>query len=704
MTDQPRGTEQAGGERPQPARPGVSGASLYGQRGASGSQEAPRREAAPPPERKRKASRLGLMSGFLSFLLAAAFLLGVGVVLADRAARAPGPLPADKVVYVEQGSDSDEIVDELQTQGVIESPLLFRVALLVEGARSRLKAGEYLFKQGASVQDVIDLMVSGKAILHAITIPEGLTSAEVVERLRHDDLLAGDIRDVPREGALQPETYKFHRGDRRDKLLQKMERDQKQMVDAIWRGRAAGLPLTSPYELVTLASIVEKETGKPDERPLVAAVFLNRLRKHMRLQSDPTIIYGLVGGKGSLGRPLTHDDVLSQTAYNTYVIEGLPPGPIANPGRAALEAVANPAPSSALYFVADGTGGHVFADTLGAHNRNVQHLREIEQNNKAAAPAAPSPPAAHDDHSELAPARPPATAFLPSSFVARARKLADDADGAGGPVLAKLLDARDRDVRLGRELGRDYRAEAGAAPERARNAAPPAFGTAPGASEFAARHHNGPLQPSLRPDPRMIARVAPLLPGAPPPPRRLADFDPAGRAAPAMAAFAALGDVELGGITRAENMLDGPADDPAEGPRRRLGASSAQQAEAGDLDGPAEPVQASGFGNSSGGSLGYAGGIVNAAPNGKPRIYDAAAGTALDPLLAKGWDLNSAHTVDVPDPAAEAARTRGAAKPAATKAKANARTKATTKPRSQARAPSAVPAEATPQLRGASPD
>ena len=689
MTDQPQGTEPAGGERPQPARPGGSGASLYGQRGASGSPETPRREAAPPPEKKRKTSRLGLMSGFLSFLLAAAFLLGLGVVLADRAARAPGPLPADKVVYIEQGSDSDEIVDELQTQGVIESPLLFRVALLAEGARSRLKAGEYLFKQGASVQEVIDLMVSGKAILHAVTIPEGLTSEEVVERLRHDDLLAGDLRDVPREGALLPETYKFHRGDRRDRLLQKMERDQKQMVDAIWRGRATGLPLTSPYELVTLASIVEKETGKPDERPLVAAVFLNRLRKHMRLQSDPTIIYGLVGGKGSLGRPLTHDDVLSQTAYNTYVIDGLPPGPIANPGRAALEAVANPAPSSALYFVADGTGGHVFADTLGAHNRNVQHLREIEQNNKAAAPAAPSLPAGRDDHSELAPAREyGAASSIPSKFVARAPRLDFAATGADGPVVSNSLDARG--VGRWRRIEREYRAEApGASARRSGKAQLRTFGALPSPSDFAARHNIEPLRPSLRPDPRMIARVAPLLPGAPPPPRRIADFVPGGRAALATAALAALGDVEMGGITRGENQLDGPADDPDQGLRLRRGASSAQQAEAGDLDGPAEPVQAGGVGS----SLGYAGGIVNAAPNGKPRIYDAAAGTALDPLLAKGWDLNSAQTVDLPEPAAEAAKSGGAAKPAATgtgagkaKVKAKARARAHARPSAPAQA------------------
>ena len=186
---------------------------------------------------------------------------------------------------------------------MIDSPFLFTLTLFLEGARSKLKAGEYLFKQNASLQDVIDTIVSGKAILHSLTIPEGLTSQQIVERLRESDLLAGDIREIPREGALLPETYKFQRGDSRDKLLQKMAHDQKALLDEIWRRRATDLPLSSPYELVTLASIVEKETGKADERPRVAAVFINRLRKHMRLQSDPTIVYGLVGGQGPLGRP-----------------------------------------------------------------------------------------------------------------------------------------------------------------------------------------------------------------------------------------------------------------------------------------------------------------------------------------------------------------------------------------------------------------
>ncbi len=191
------------------------------------------------------------------------------------------------------------------------------------------------------------------------------------------DVLLGEIRQMPKEGSLLPETYKVPRGMSRSDVVRRMQEDERKLVEQVWVHRAPDLILRSPYELVTLASIVEKETGKPEERPHVAAVFLNRLQKHMRLQSDPTIVYGLVGGKGTLGRPIQHAEVERPTPYNTYVIDGLPPGPITNPGRAALEAVANPMQSSDLYFVADGTGGHVFSATLEQHSKNVQHWREI---------------------------------------------------------------------------------------------------------------------------------------------------------------------------------------------------------------------------------------------------------------------------------------------------------------------------------------
>ena len=294
----------------------------------------------------------------------------------------PGPLAANKVLYIAPGTDGPDIIAQLDREGVIDSPFMLNVALLLEGNRSKLKAGEYLFKQNASLSDVIDTLISGKQVLHAITIPEGLTSEQIVERLRESDIVVGDITDVPKEGSLLPETYKVARDAARADIIKKMQDAQKRAVDQIWSRRASGLPLRSPYELVTLASIVEKETGKADERPRVASVFVNRLRNRMRLQSDPTIVYGLAGGKGSLGRGITRAELEKPTPYNTYLIDGLPPGPIANPGRAALEAVANPSRTQDLYFVADGTGGHVFSETLDQHSRNVQRWRQIEKDAK----------------------------------------------------------------------------------------------------------------------------------------------------------------------------------------------------------------------------------------------------------------------------------------------------------------------------------
>jgi UPF0755 protein len=341
--------------------------------------------AAPPPPPippSRRRPTLSAFSGLLSFLLIAAIASMSALVWSRHRMHEPGPLATNKVLYIEPGTEVPDIIAQLDRDGVIDSPFLLSVALLFEGNRTKVKAGEYLFKQNVSLRDVIDTLISGKQMLHAITIPEGLTSEQIVERLRDSDVLFGDITDVPKEGSLLPETYKAARGDIRADIVKKMQDAQKRAVDQIWSRRASGLPLRSPYELVTLASIVEKETGKADERPRVASVFVNRLRNRMRLQSDPTIVYGLAGGKGSLGRVITRVDLEKPTPYNTYLIDGLPPGPIANPGRAALEAVANPSRTQDLYFVADGAGGHVFAETLDQHSRNVQRWRQIEKDAK----------------------------------------------------------------------------------------------------------------------------------------------------------------------------------------------------------------------------------------------------------------------------------------------------------------------------------
>ena len=297
--------------------------------------------------------------------------------------RAPGPLTVDKVVLIAPRTEVHEIISQLERDGVISNSLLLNAALVLEGNRSKVKAGEYLFKQNASLREVIDTLISGREILHSITIPEGLTSEQILQRLKENDLLTGDVRDIPKEGALLPDTYRVARGMSRSDLIRKMQEDQKRVLDQVWARRAADIPLRSSFELLTLASIVEKETGKADERPRVAGVFINRLTKRMRLQSDPTIVYGLVGGKGTLGRGILRSEVERPTLYNTYQIDGLPPGPIANPGRAALEAVANPSRTRDLYFVADGTGGHVFAETLEQHQRNVTRWRQIERDAKS---------------------------------------------------------------------------------------------------------------------------------------------------------------------------------------------------------------------------------------------------------------------------------------------------------------------------------
>src|SRR6185369_14691933 len=208
---------------------------------------------------------------------------------------------------------------------------------------------------------------------------EGLTSEQIVARLAEIDFLAGNIREIPKEGTLLPETYNFPRGTTREQAIQRMQQAHARVLKEIWDRRSTDIPVKTPEALVTLASIVEKETGRADERSRVAAVFNNRIRQRMKLQSDPTIIYGLVGGKGTLGRPIMRSEIEQPTPYNTYVIEGLPPGPIANPGRASLEATANPARTKEIYFVADGTGAHAFSDSLEQHRQNIAKLRQFEQ-------------------------------------------------------------------------------------------------------------------------------------------------------------------------------------------------------------------------------------------------------------------------------------------------------------------------------------
>lgn len=337
--------------------------------------------ASPPPPRIRKprGGLLSTLSGLFSFLavLALGALIALGLVA--QQAGSPGPLDAEQVVVIPPNTGTAAIADILQREGVIDKPMLFQVATVLNQKRGQLKAGEYLFRARTSVNEAIDVISQGRSILHSVTIPEGRTSYQIVQILLENDVLTGEIAEVPPEGSLMPDTYKFERGAPRAQILQAMARAQERELARIWGRRAEGLPLSSPEELVILASIVEKETGVADERPRVAGVFINRLNQGMRLQSDPTIVYGLVGGLGTLGRGIRRSEITQATDYNTYVIDGLPPGPIANPGRAAMEAVANPSRTRDLFFVANGTGGHTFSETYDEHRRAVFRWRQIER-------------------------------------------------------------------------------------------------------------------------------------------------------------------------------------------------------------------------------------------------------------------------------------------------------------------------------------
>ncbi|MBN8959685.1 MAG: endolytic transglycosylase MltG [Rhizobiales bacterium] len=365
----------------------------------------------PPPKRSDRARNPFVVVGnaIITILLLAMIGGGGLYVYGKQKIEAPGPLEQDKVVNIPQRSGMSDIADILQREGVIDNNRwAFIGSVFALKARSDLKPGEYLFAKNASLREVIGTIVEGKVVQHSITIPEGLTSEQIVARITDNDIFSGAIHAIPSEGSLLPETYKFPRGAQREQVIARMQQAQRRVLADVWERRNRDLPLKTPEQLVTLASIVEKETSKPDERSRVAAVFINRLQKKMKLQSDPTIIYGLVGGKGTLGRPIKRSEIQQPSPYNTYVVEGLPPGPIANPGRASLEATANPARTRDLFFVADGTGGHSFTETYDQHQKNVAKLRTLEkqiQNDTVEPPEeAPTGSAAPEASDETKPA------------------------------------------------------------------------------------------------------------------------------------------------------------------------------------------------------------------------------------------------------------------------------------------------------------
>jgi peptidoglycan lytic transglycosylase G len=354
----------------------------------------------PPPRRSERARNPFIVVGNAIITILLFAMIGAGAVYyyGKQVLETPGPLAEEKIVNIPTRAGKRDIADVLNKEGVTDvNPWVFIASVFALKASADLKPGEYAFQKNASLRDVIATMVEGKVVQHAVTIPEGLTSEQIVGRLSDSDIFTGSVHEIPREGTLLPETYKFPRGTSRDQVIQRMQREQKRVVAEIWERRSPDVPVKTPDQLVTLASIVEKETGKPDERSRVAAVFVNRLKQKIKLQSDPTIIYGLVGGKGTLGRPIKRSEITQPSPYNTYVIDGLPPGPISNPGRASLEAAANPARTRDLYFVADGTGGHAFTETYDQHQKNVAKLRAMEkqiQNDTVEPADDPLPPAA----------------------------------------------------------------------------------------------------------------------------------------------------------------------------------------------------------------------------------------------------------------------------------------------------------------------
>jgi UPF0755 protein len=395
----------------------------------------------PPPKRSDRARNPFVVVGNAIITILLVLMIGIGgaYVYGKQLIEAVGPLKEDKIVNIPARAGKRDIADVLQREGVIDvNPWAFIGSVFALKASSELKPGEYSFQKHASLRDVIGTIVEGKVVQHAVTIPEGLTSEQILSRLTDNDIFAGTVREIPREGTLLPETYKFPRGTTREQVIQRMQQTQKRVLAEIWERRNPDLPVKSPEQLVTLASIIEKETSKADERSRVAAVFVNRLRLKMKLQSDPTIIYGLVGGKGTLGRPIKRSEIQQPSPYNTYVVDGLPPGPIANPGRASLEAAANPARTRDLFFVADGSGGHSFTETYDQHQKNVVKLRAIEKQiqNDTVEPAAeeaqPATAGAPADTNPTATTTRPAAAKRPARAAPPAAPAVPPAPGRQG--------------------------------------------------------------------------------------------------------------------------------------------------------------------------------------------------------------------------------------------------------------------------------
>jgi UPF0755 protein len=390
----PMSTARGQSERPRPsAIPGGAGVQARSPAEAIEPTRPPRRPKA-RSGRIREPRKLGpalrLANAGLTLTAIVLSLAAAATLWIQQEIERPGPLAETRGVIVKKGEGAREVAQRLEADGIIKSQhslvayYVGRQLATAVGARPlQIKAGEYEIPPGASLAQISDILGEGKSVLVRLTIPEGLTSQQIVERLRADPSLSGEITQMPPEGSLLPETYKVPRNMARQALIEMMQADQRKLIERAWARRAPDLPVKSPEEALILASIVEKETGRNDERERVAAVFANRLRVGMKLQSDPTILYGIMGGQVTWGRPIYKAEIAQRTSHNTYQIDGLPPTPICNPGRAAIEATLNPAKTQDLYFVADGSGGHIFSQTLKDHNAAVANWRKVEKDIRA---------------------------------------------------------------------------------------------------------------------------------------------------------------------------------------------------------------------------------------------------------------------------------------------------------------------------------
>lgn len=336
-------------------------------------------DSAAPETKKHKA---GLRAAFLLLLslgFGFALIFSTALIWLLYHAETPGSTPTDQLVLIPGGAGLRDIAEQLSSEGFVSHDLVLMITARLYGMERSLKAGEYLIPAGSSMRAILSILQKGNTYQHRLTIPEGLENRHIIALLLQHEALSGEIHTLPPQGALAPETYSFPRGHDRQTLLDQIRKQQQIWLAEAWKNRADNLPLANMQEALVLASIIEKETGIESERRRVAGVFINRLRRGMRLQSDPTVIYALTGGAGDLRVPLTYTDLRVESPYNTYHIHGLPPNPIANPGRASIQAALNPEEHDYLYFVADGTGGHTFGRTLEEHNRNVAHWRHIQQ-------------------------------------------------------------------------------------------------------------------------------------------------------------------------------------------------------------------------------------------------------------------------------------------------------------------------------------